>query len=131
MGVRVAGAASCAPPRTEVLVHEYTGRPVVFVSQTGAVGSWMSVEAEGAPGPASGEARGARGGVGVSVRFMLGRRSEEENAALELLAAAMMRAYVRRRAGEPASPALVVAAGLRSYDAENIRGIVELFESAL
>ena len=153
--VRVAGASSSlsssvtdgtigsdgaeVPLRTEVLVHAYANRPVVFVSQTGAVGSWMNVEASTTDMPDAGDGDN----LDVNVSFMLGRRSEEENAALELLASQLMRSYARSRGsgreGEQAGGGtgphdafmLVIAVGLQSYDVRNIRAIVKLFEATL
>ena len=144
---------------TEVLVHCYADRPLVLVSQTGGVGSWLDVRAEERPRGLERlrfdedgemvETAKNDDGLDIHVRFVLGRRDDMECAALELMAKDMMRAAVEgsRRGGDGQTGgvlgdgvtggatgqchSLMVSAGLQNYELANVKAIVKLFASAV
>ena len=158
--------SECAPSSkdtdvlTEVLVHCYADRPLVLVSQTGGVGSWLDVRAEERPRGLERiqldedgemvETTKKDDGLDIHVRFVLGRRDDMECAALELMAKEMMRAAVAAShsggdghaggmlgdgvAGGGATGrchCLMVSAGLHSYELSNVKAIVKLFALAV
>ena len=129
---------------TEVMVHVYSDKLLILVSQTATIGTWMCVESQQRPDISTNiQSDDLFSSLNTDVKFVLGRRNEEECLILELLATKMMEKVVEQSMsklrGATSSTDVehdpearhwqcVVSAGLHSYSLYNVRCVVKLFE---